>query len=95
MKKQNYIKKMIIALSVFIISIQPVNANEKSINKLSNIFNSYWESLNKEIKKTKDYQIREWQKVKREKTKSIKIVQHKLTGFFSKFPTIKEEKDAE
>ena len=64
MKKQNFIKKMIITLSVFIISIQPVNANEKSINKLSNIFNSYWESLNIEIKKTKDYQIREWQKVK-------------------------------
>ena len=94
MKKQN-LKKMIIALSVFIISIQPVNANEKSINKLSNIFNSYWESLNKEIKKTKDYQVREWQEAKKEKTKSFKIVQHKLTGFFSKFPTIKEEKDAE
>ena len=70
MKKQNYIKKMTIILVMFVISIQSVNANEKSINKLSNIFNSYWESLNIEIKKTKDYQIREWQKVKREKTKS-------------------------
>ena len=95
MKKQNSIKKMIITIAMFIISIQPINANEKSINKLSNIFNSYWESLNKEIKKTKDYQVREWQEAKKEKTKSFKIVQHKLTGFFSKFPTIKEEKDAE
>ena len=95
MKKQNSIKKMIITIAMFIISIQPINANEKNINKLSNIFNSYWENLNKEIKKTKDYQVREWQEAKKEKTKSFKIVQHKLTGFFSKFPTIKEEKDAE
>ena len=95
MKKQNSIKKMIITIAIFIISIQPINANEKNINKLSNIFNSYWENLNKEIKKTKDYQVREWQEAKKEKTKSFKIVQHKLTGFFSKFPKIKEEKDAE
>ena len=31
MKKQNLIKKMIIALVVFIISIQSVNANENKI----------------------------------------------------------------
>ena len=88
MKKQNYIKKMTIILVMFVISIQSVNANEKSINKLSNIFNSYWESLNKEIKKTKDYQVREWQEAKKERTKSFKIVQHKLTGFFSNFAQI-------
>ena len=92
MKKQNYIKKMTIILVMFVISIQSVNANEKSINKLSNIFNSYWENLNKEIKKTKDYQVREWQEAKKERTKSFKIVQHKLTGFFSNFPTIKGDK---
>ena len=92
MKKQNSIKKMIITIAMFIISIQPINANEKNINKLSNIFNSYWDSLNKEIKKTKDYQVREWQEVKKERTKSFKIVQHKLTGFFSNFPTIKGDK---
>ena len=92
MKKQNSIKKMIITIVMFIISIQPINANEKNINKLSNIFNSYWENLNKEIKKTKDYQVREWQEAKKERTKSFKIVQHKLTGFFSNFPTIKGDK---
>ena len=92
MKKQNSIKKMIITIAMFIISIQPINANEKNINKLSIIFNSYWDSLNKEIKKTKDYQVREWQEVKKERTKSFKIVQHKLTGFFSNFPTIKGDK---
>mgnify|MGYP000539060251 FL=1 len=92
MKKQNSIKKMIITIAMFIISIQPINANEKNINKLSNIFNSYWENLNKEIKKTKDYQVREWQEAKKERTKSFKIVQHKLTGFFSNFPTIKGDK---
>ena len=92
MKKQNSIKKMIITIAMFIISIQPINANEKNINKLSNIFNSYWENLNKEIKKTKDYQVREWQEAKKERTKSFKIVQHKLTRFFSNFPTIKEDK---
>ena len=92
MKKQNYIKKMTIILVMFVISIQSVNANEKSINKLSIIFNSYWDGLNKEIKKTKDYQVREWQEAKKERTKSFKIVQHKLTGFFSNFPTIKGDK---
>ncbi len=92
MKKQNSIKKMIITIAMFIISIQPINANEKNINKLSIIFNSYWDSLNKEIKKTKDYQVREWQEAKKERTKSFKIVQHKLTGFFSNFPTIKGDK---
>ena len=92
MKKQNSIKKMIITIAMFIISIQPINANEKNINKLCNIFNSYWENLNKEIKKTKDYQVREWQEAKKERTKSFKIVQHKLTGFFSNFPTIKGDK---
>ena len=70
-----------------------LNVNKFNLKKeLSNIFNSYWESLNKEIKKTKDYQVREWQEAKKERTKSFKIVQHKLTGFFSNFPTIKGDK---
>ena len=44
MKKQNLIKKMIIALIVFIISIQSVNASENKSNDLSQklrIFNFF------------------------------------------------------
>ena len=39
MKKQKLIIKMIIALTVFIISIQSVNANENRLNELSLKFN--------------------------------------------------------
>ena len=41
MKKQNLIKKIIITLSVFIISIQPVNANENSFNEFTRKFNEF------------------------------------------------------
>ena len=42
MKKQNSIKKMIITIAIFIISIQPVNANENKLDELSQKFNRFF-----------------------------------------------------
>ncbi len=50
MKKQNLIKKMIIALVVFIISIQSVNANENEIDELIQKFNQFLNCFKKHIK---------------------------------------------
>ena len=96
MKKQNYIKKMIIALSVFIISIQPVNANENKLDELSlkfsNFFNSFKKHIEEEADQTKEFQIKKWKEVKNQNRKTFKLVQHKLTGFFSNFPNPKGDK---
>ena len=51
MKKQNLIKKMIIALIVFIISIQSVNANENKSNDLSQKFKEYFNFFQNHIKR--------------------------------------------
>ena len=49
MKKQNLIKKMMIALAVFIISIQPVNANENNFNKFTQKFNEFLKCFKKDV----------------------------------------------
>ena len=50
MKKQNLIKKIIITLSVFIISIQPVNANENSFNEFTRKFNEFLKCFKENVK---------------------------------------------
>ena len=96
MKKQNLIKKMMIALSVFTISIQPVNANEEKFNVLSQKFNHFLNCFKKnietEVEKTKKFQIKKWKEAKYQNRKTFKLVQHKLTGFFSDFPNPKGDK---
>ena len=96
MKKQNLIKNMIITFVVFIVTTQSVNANENKLNKFNQKFNNFFELLidkiENEIEETKSFQIREWKEVKRNHQKSYKIVQHKLTGFFSDFPNPKGDK---
>ena len=96
MKKQNLTKNMIITLVVFIVTTQSVNANENKLNKFKQKFNNFFELLidkiENEIEETKNFQIREWKEVKRNHQKSYKIVQHKLTGFFSNFPNPKGDK---
>ena len=96
MKKQNLIKKMMIAFVVFIISIQPVNANENKLNelnqKISNFFKCLSDKIENEIEETQNFQIREWKEVKRKNIKSFKTVQHKLSGFFSDFPSPEGDK---
>ena len=96
MKKQNLIKKMMIALAVFIISIQPVNANEEKLNELSQKFNHFLNCFKKhietEVEETKKFQIKKWKEAKYQNRKTFKLVQHKLTGFFSDFPNPKGDK---
>ena len=96
MKKQNLIKKLMIALAVFTISIQPVNANEEKFNELSQKFNHFLNCIKKhietEVEETKEFQIKKWKKVKDQNRKTFKLVQHKLTGFFSEFPNPKGDK---
>ena len=96
MKKQNLIKKLMIALAVFIISIQPVNANEEKFDELSQKFNHFLNCFKKhietEVEETKKFQIKKWKEAKDQNRKTFKLVQHKLTGFFSDFPNPKGDK---
>ena len=96
MKKQNLIKKMMITLAVFIISIQPVNANEEKFNELSQKFNHFLNCFKKhietEVEEAKEFQIKKWKETKDQNKKTFKLVQHKLTGFFSDFPNPKGDK---
>jgi len=96
MKKQNLIKKMMIALVVLTISIQPVNANEEKFNELSQKFNHFLNCFKKhietEVEETKEFQIKKWKEAKDQNRKTFKLVQHKLSGFFSDFPNPKGDK---
>ena len=96
MKKQSSIKKMIITIAIFIISIQPVNANENKIDELSQKFNHFFncfkKHIEKEVDETKEFQIKKWKEAKNQNRKTFNLVQHKLTGFFSDFPNPKGDK---
>lgn len=99
MKKQKLIKKMMITFAVFIISIQPVNANEtKTITPkefataVIEIPGRLANFINGEVEKTKEFQIKQWKEAKDQNKKNFKLVQHKLTGFFSDFPNPKGDK---
>jgi len=82
-------KKMINKITkilVFLILIQPVNADEVKINKLNQKLSHIVKFIKNEIENTKDYQINIWKEEKHKNIKNMYIVQHKLTGFFSNFP---------
>ena len=76
MKKQKLIKKMMIALAVFIISIQPVNANEEKFNELIHKFNHFLNCFKKhietEVEETKEFQIKKWKEAKHQNKKTFK-----------------------
>ncbi len=84
-------KKMIILISAFIILSQPLKADENKINKMAEKLNSIVECINREFEDTKEFQITQWSNAKKQKIKELKVVQHKLTGFFSDFPSNKQE----
>ncbi len=75
---------------VFLILVQPVNAEESKLDKFSQKFSQKFNQIIKciknEGKKTKEYQIKTWKEAKDENLRKLKIAQHKLTGFFSDFP---------
>ena len=85
------IKKISIIIITFILLAQPLRANEPNLDKLIEKLNIFVKCLNDEIKDTREYQINQWTDVKKQKVKELKIVQHKLTGFFSDFPLNEEE----
>jgi len=82
------VKKILITLSAILMLIQPIYAEENNINKLSKKLNLFWECINQEVEETKDFQIKKWEEAKNQNTKKFKLVQHKLTGFFSGFPRL-------
>ena len=96
MKKQNFIKKMIIVLVVFIISVQSVNANENKIDELSQKFNHFLncfkKHIEKEVEETKEFQIKKWKEAKNQNRRTFKLVENKLSGFFSDFPNLKGDR---
>ena len=89
-KMSKKIVNRITKILVFLILVQPVNAEESKLDKFNQKFSQKFSQIIKciknEGKKTKEYQIKTWREAKNENLKKIKIVQHKLTGFFSNFP---------
>ena len=50
MKKQNLIKKMMITMVVFTISIQPISASENNLNEFTQKFNEFLKSFKDNVK---------------------------------------------
>ena len=96
MKKQNLINKLMIALAVFTISIQPVNANEQKfdelIHKFNHFLNCFKKNIETEVEETKEFQIKKWKEAKDQNRKTFKLVKNKLSGFFSDFPNPKGDR---
>ena len=92
-------KKIIIMLiTALIFSTQTIRADEidldphiKKLSILTKKLNHIIECINKELKETKEFQITQWEKGKNQNVRNLKIVQHKLTGFFSDFPSNQQE----
>ena len=92
-------KKIIIMLiTALIFSTQTIRADEidldthiKKLSILTEKLNHIIECINKELKETKEFQITQWEKGKNQNVRNLKIVQHKLTGFFSDFPSNQQE----
>lgn len=83
-------KKIIIFISSLILLTQPIKADEINLDprlkELTEKFNYIIECINKKLKDTKEFQIKQWEKGKEQNIKNLKVVQHKLTGFFSDLP---------
>ena len=89
-KMSKKIVNRITKILVFLILVQPANAEESEFDKFNQKFSQKFSQIiqfiKNERKKTNDYQIKTWKEAKNENLKKIKIVKHKLTGFFSNFP---------
>ena len=91
-------KTIVILMTTLIFISQPIKAEEinidpqmKKLSMLTKKLNHIIECIDKELKGTKEFQITQWEKAKNQNIKNLTIVQHKLTGFFSDFPTSKQE----
>ena len=89
-------KQIIIFISSLILLTQQIKADEINLDpqlkELTEKFNYMIECINKEFKDTKEFQIKQWEKGKIQNIKNLKVVQHKLTGFFSDLPLNNKEK---
>jgi hypothetical protein len=89
-------KQIIIFISSLILLTQQIKADEINLDpqlkELTEKFNYLIECINKEFKDTKEFQIKQWEKGKKQNIKNLKVVQHKLTGFFSDLPLNNKEK---
>lgn len=90
-------KQIIIFISSLILLIQPIKADEINLDprlkELTEKFNYIIECINKELKDIKEFQIKQWEKGKEQNIKNLKVVQHKLTGFFSDLPLSNKDKN--
>ena len=64
----------------------------KFSQKFKDYFNFFHKYIQREIKETKEFQARKWKEAKNQHDKTFKIVNQKLTGFFSDFPNPKGDK---
>ena len=89
-------KQIIIFISSLILLTQHIKADEinldQHLKKLTEKLNYMIECINMEFKDTKEFQIKQWEKGKKQNIKNLKVVQHKLTGFFSDLPLNNKEK---
>lgn len=89
-------KQIIIFISSLILLTQHIKADEinldQHLKKLAEKLNYMIECINMEFKDTKEFQIKQWEKGKNQNIKNLKVVQHKLTGFFSDLPLNDKEK---
>ena len=64
-----------ITLTVFIISIQPVNANENNFNEFTQKFNEFLkcfkDNVKEEFEETKEFQIKKWKEAKSQNKKTF------------------------
>ena len=83
-------KQIIIIISSLILLTQPIKAYEINLDprlkELTEKFNHIIECINREFKETKEFQVNQWEKGKKQNMRNIKVVQQKLTGFFSDLP---------
>ena len=89
-------KQIIIIISSLILLTQPIKADEINLDprlkELTEKFNYIIECINTEFKETKEFQVTQWEKGKKQNMRNIKVVQQKLTGFFSDLPINHKDK---
>ena len=83
-------KNIIVIISSLILLTQSIKADEINLDprlkELTEKFNYIIECINRELKETKEFQVTQWEKGKKQNMRNIKVVQQKLTGFFSDLP---------
>ena len=84
-------KKIALIISVLVMLGQPLSAGEPNFDRLIEKLNVFMSYIKDEVKDTKEFQINQWTAAKKQKVKELTFVQHKLTGFFSDFPSNKQE----